>query len=269
MFRQKQEKNMNGKLAYKMSVAALIAVTLSANAELNTHYNLTRDSLIVFSGETLRYTVDTPEDSGLVSTMPTVNEILANLKRNGAYRLVDKNRNVKTDGVPADSDILEKLDAKGKVKSRYKVRVNNAALAPSLTLNRDAATVGALSDIVIDFNAGQRSPMTTVDILIPSGIDITLDNTTINVIGRGETVLRNLPKQSIGRTGTNYSYNRVGDVELTKLPDGTSRLHLSSLDLRPFNGIDIRLKIKGVKIPEAKDYVFSASYIASEPKIEL
>ena len=266
MFRQKQEKNMNGKLAYKMSVAALIAVTLSANAELNTHYNLTRDSLIVFSGETLRYTVDTPEDSGLVSTMPTVNEILANLKRNGAYRLVDKNRNVKTDGVPADGDILEKLDAKGKVKSRYKVGVSNAALAPSLTLNRDAATVGALSDIVIDFNAGQRSPMTTVDILIPSGIDITLDNTTINVIGRGETVLRNLPKQSIGRTGTNYSYNRVGDVELTKLPDGTSRLHLSSLDLRPFNGIDIRLKIKGVKIPEAKDYVFSASYIASEPK---
>ena len=132
---------MNGKLAYKMSVAALIAVTLSANAELNTHYNLTRDSLIVFSGETLRYTVDTPEDSGLVSTMPTVNEILANLKRNGAYRLVDKNRNVKTDGVPADGDILEKLDAKGKVKSRYKVGVSNAALAPSLTLNRDAATV--------------------------------------------------------------------------------------------------------------------------------
>lgn len=51
--------------------------------------------------------------------------------------------------------------------------------------------------------------MTTVTIRVPEGIDVTLDNTTVNVIGRGEVILRDLHKQSIGRTGTNYSYKRL------------------------------------------------------------
>lgn len=110
--------------------------------------------------------------------------------------------------------------------------------------------------------------MTNIDFIIPAGIDITLDNTTINVIGRGETVLRNLPEQSIGRTGTNYSYSQVGNATLTKLPDNNTLLQLTGIDLRPFNGIDIQLKIKGVNIADAKDYVFKASYTASQPKIQ-
>lgn len=268
MYLPKQVKNMNGKLTRKISVAALIAATLSANAEITTHCNLTRDSLIVFSGETFRYTVDTPEDSGLVSTLPSVTEILAELNPDRSYRFIDKNRKVKTAGLPQNGDILETLDNKGKIKSKHTVAIRNAALAPTLRLHRNTATAGVINDIVLDFNAGQRSPMATIDIIIPKGIDITLDNTTVNVIGRGETVLRDLPKQSIGKTGTNYSYKRVGDADITPLPDGTSRLRLSAIDLRPFNGIDIRLKIKGVKIADAKDYIFSASYTAAEPKVQ-
>lgn len=258
---------MNGKFLKIISVAALSAATLSASAEITTHYDLTRDSLIVFSGETFRYTVDTPEDSGLVSTLPSVKEIIAGIN-NAQCRFIDKSKKIKTDGFPENGDTFEQLTPGGKTKSRHKVGVRQAALAPTLKLRRNTATTGTINEIAIDFNAGQRSPMTTIDITIPSGIEITLDNTTINVIGRGETVLRNLPKQSIGRTGTNYSYSRVGDVELTKQPDNTTLLRLKNIDLRPFNGIDLQLKIKGVTLADAKDYTFGATYTTSQPKIQ-
>lgn len=92
--------------------------------------------------------------------------------------------------------------------------------------------------------------MTTVTIRVPEGIDVTLDNTTVNVIGRGEVILRDLHKQSIGRTGTNYSYKKVGDVEIRKDGKKGTLLIFKDLDFRPSNGSDIRLCFRGVVIPE-------------------
>lgn len=121
--------------------------------------------------------------------------------------------------------------------------------------------------MTLDFYAGQRSPMTTVIISVPEGIDVTLDNTKVNVIGRGEVLLRDLSKQSIGRTGTNYSYNRVGEVELQKIDKKGTLLIFKELDFRPSNGPDIRLCINGVVLPSKGTYTFGAEYKTSKPEI--
>lgn len=97
------------------------------------------------------------------------------------------------------------------------VGVRKGALPPVIKLDRTAFTIKTAGSLTLDFYAGQRSPMTTVTIRVPEGIDVTLDNTTVNVIGRGEVILRDLPKQSIGRTGTNYSYKRLEMWKFVKM----------------------------------------------------
>lgn len=171
------------------------------------------NALLQAQGITYRYTVDTPENEGLVST-----------------------------GVPG-------------------------ALPPVLKLNREEATLKTVGKLWLDFYAGQRSPLTTVRILVPPGIEVTPDNTTVNVIGRGEVLLRDLPRQSVGRTGTNYSYNKVGEVEIRREGAKGTMLLFTGLDFRPANGPDIRLCINGVTLSSAGDYKFEASYTTSEPAI--
>lgn len=183
----------------RLSVLLLLFVSLNASLHAQ--------------GITYRYTVDTPENEGLVST-----------------------------GVPG-------------------------ALPPVLKLNRKEATLETAGKLQLDFYAGQRSPMTTVNILVPPGIEVTADNTTVNVIGRGEVLLRDLPRQSIGRTGTNYSYSKVGEVEIRREGTKGTRLVFTGLDFRPANGPDIRLCISGVSLPSAGNCKFEASYITSEPAI--
>lgn len=140
------------------------------------------------------------------------------------------------------------------------------ALPARLNLDRKELTVKTPGELTLDFYAGQRSPMTSVAIRIPDGIDMTLDNTTINVIGRGEVLLRHLPQQSIGRTGTHYSYRQVGEVSLQDEGKKGKLLRIDKIDLRPANGPDIRLKIKGIVLPAKGTYTFSAEYTTSEPK---
>ena len=136
-----------------------------------------------------------------------------------------------------------------------------------LKIDRDEFTIKTAGKLTLDFYAGQRSPMTTVIISVPEGIDVTLDNTKVNVIGRGEVLLRDLSKQSIGRTGTNYSYNRVGEVELQKIENKGTLLIFKELDFRPSNGPDIRLCINGVVLPSKGTYTFGAEYKTSKPEI--
>lgn len=136
-----------------------------------------------------------------------------------------------------------------------------------LKIDRDEFTIKTAGKLTLDFYAGQRSPMTTVIISVPEGIDVTLDNTKVNVIGRGEVLLRDLSKQSIGRTGTNYSYNRVGEVELQKIDKKGTLLIFKELDFRPSNGPDIRLCINGVVLPSKGTYTFGAEYKTSKPEI--
>ena len=53
-------------------------------------WQLTRDSLLLFEGSTYRYTVDTPENEGLSSTLPSVEALKEQLAHSGSgiYRLV-------------------------------------------------------------------------------------------------------------------------------------------------------------------------------------
>lgn len=194
---------------------SLLLGTMStfSRAEIIVSRQLATDSLSEPKGTTYRYTVDTPENEGLIFT-----------------------------GV-------------------------RGALPPVLKLDRTEATVKTAGKLLLDFYAGQRSPMTTVKIRIPAGIDVTLDNTTVNVIGRGEVLLRDLPRQSIGRTGANYSYKKVGEVEIRKEGAKGTLLLFKELDFRPANGPDIRLCFKGIALPSKGTYTFEAEYTTSQPAI--
>ena len=182
-------------------------------------WRLTRDSLLLFEGSTYRYTVDTPENEGLSSTLPSVEALKEQLAHSGSgvYRLFTSAGQEKTEGFPAHGDYLQSTS-----KKRLLVGVCKGALPPVIKLDRTAFTIKTAGSLTLDFYAGQRSPMTTVTIRVPEGIDVTLDNTTVNVIGRGEVILRDLHKQSIGRTGTNYSYKKVGDEYLAFNPSTIS-----------------------------------------------
>lgn len=194
---------------------SLLLGTMStfSRAEIIVSRQLATDSLSEPKGTTYRYTVDTPENEGLIFT-----------------------------GV-------------------------RGALPPVLKLDRTEATVKTAGKLLLDFYAGQRSPMTTVKIRIPAGIDVTLDNTTVNVIGRGEVLLRDLSRQSIGRTGANYSYKKVGEVEIRKEGAKGTLLLFKELDFRSANGPDIRLCFKGIALPSKGTYTFEAEYTTSQPAI--
>ena len=177
-------------------------------------WQLTRDSLLLFEGSTYRYTVDTPENEGLSSTLPSVEALKEQLVHSGSgiYRLFTSTGQEKTEGLPVNGDYLQSAS-----KKRLLIGVRKGALPPVIKLDRTAFTIKTAGNLTLDFYAGQRSPMTTVTIRVPEGIAVTLDNTTVNVIGRGEVILRDLPKQSIGRTGTNYSYKRLGMWKFVKM----------------------------------------------------
>ena len=179
----------------------------------NKPWTMTKDSLFLYSGKTYRYTVDTPEDGGLTSTLLTAAEFIEKLRADGQVWQLTTQGKAKTTGFPENGDRVELLTSNGKVKKSWQIGIKQAALPATLKLHREKITVGSTQQLVLDFFAGQRTPMATVEILVPKSIEVTLDNTTVNVIGRGEVTLRNLPKQSIGRTGTHYSYNFVVTTE--------------------------------------------------------
>ena len=180
----------------------------------------------------------------------------------GTFNLLAVDGKEKTLGMPENGDCL--LSYSGK---RLPIGVRKGALPSVLKIDRDEFTIKTAGKLTLDFYAGQRSPMTTVIISVSEGIDVTLDNTKVNIIGRGEVLLRDLSKQSIGRTGTNYSYNRVGEVELQKIDKKGTLLIFKELDFRPSNGPDIRLCINGVVLPSKGTYTFGAEYKTSKPEI--
>ena len=256
---------MKTSISKTLCACLLLGVTnINGRAEEIYPWQLTSDSLLLFEGTTYRYTVDTPENEGLVSTLPTVMELKKKLVDAGVgtFNLLAVDGKEKTLGMPENGDCL--LSYSGK---RLPIGVRKGALPSVLKIDRDEFTIKTAGKLTLDFYAGQRSPMTTVIISVPEGIDVTLDNTKVNVIGRGEVLLRDLSKQSIGRTGTNYSYNRVGEVELQKIDKKGTLLIFKELDFRPSNGPDIRLCINGVVLPSKGTYTFGAEYKTSKPEI--
>jgi hypothetical protein len=255
-------------------VTAQSAISLPAvvPAEQATHIlKVTRDTIFVISGSTMLYTVDTPEDSGLVSTTPTVQQLLQEIRsKDGSdqlYIAMDKYNQPKKEGYITKGDRLFVALKNGKASKTYHVFPQQKAMGGQLVLEKSAQTVNTSSDLTLYFTAGQRTPDATVTIHLPAGITVTGDNTTVNVIGRGAVKLNDLTTQYIGRVGTTYPYQKVGDFSITRQRDGGSTLILKHLDLRPANGADLVIMIKKVQLNKVGKYVFKATYQTTEPEL--
>lgn len=232
---------------------------------------ITKDTIVVVTGSTCRFTVDTPEDQGLVSTRPTVEELLVQIASgNGAqqqYQVNDNKGNTKTNGHIITGDRLVATSPKSKTAKTYFLSVKPMALSGRLQLQQPAVTVDTKKDVTLFYTAGQRSPDATVTIYLPAGIKAGMQNTMVNVIGRGDVTLAQLPRQAIGRTGSNYSYTKVGEASIIPLPNGGSRLQFKHLDLRPANGPDLKIIIRDVWLPRAGNYLFKATCTTAQPEV--
>ncbi len=252
------------------TVSSKISPEIIANN--STHIvRIAKDSVLVVTGSTFSFTVDTPEDSGLVSTNTTVKQLISEIRsKHGSaqqYLVTDKDGNKKDEGYLLNGDRLTVTSQDSKSKKTYKIAAVAMALSSQLQLEKKELTVNTNSDLTLYFTAGQRSPNVTVKIFIPEGITITEDNTTVNVIGRGVVKLKDLATQSIGRVGGNYSYKKVGNFSITKLPDGSSLLLFKHLDLRPANGADLTIVISNVYLSSIGNYIFKAGYATSKPEV--
>ena len=231
-------------------------------------YKETSDSIIFISGLTQVFTVDTPENEGIATTTFRVDQLLkeADSDTEFTYAVFHLSGKEKTKGSFEPGDYIEKTNTKTGKKQKRKIGLQRAALKGRLLLDMPRMTVGSKNDIVLSFYAGQRSPMTKVILSIPNGIRITPENTYINVIGRGEVSLKDLPNQSIGRTGTNYSYKQVGHVEMHESGVNGQQLVISNIDFRPANGADLVIRIQNPGIQQSGQYLFSSRYETSAPE---
>jgi polygalacturonase len=231
---------------------------------------ITRDTIYVMNGSTMLYTVDTPEDSGLVSTVPTVQQLLQEIRsQNGSeqqYVVTDRYGTPKKEGRIAKGDRLFVAAKNGKATHTYHVFPQQKAMSGQLVLKKSEQTVNTKSDLTLYFTAGQRTPDATVTIYFPAGIPVTENNTTVNVIGRGEVKLSNLSSQYTGRAGTAYPYRKVGDFLIIEKNNHNTVLMLKHLDLRPANGADLVIKIKNVQLNKPGKYIVRASYQTTQPE---
>lgn len=227
-----------------------------------------QDSLFITNGATYSFTVDTPEDGGLKAIDTSVEELVKKMSwkksRVEEYTVKDSTGRLKTNGKISQGDQLI-VTEKGKVKKIYHIIIRQGAKKGKLTLDDTCATVHANKDLVLNYTIGQRSPNARVEIYFPSEILVDLENTSVDIIGRGEVKLKDLHKQSIGRVGANYPYKTVGQVTLKKIADGRTLAIFNGLDLRPENGTDIKIKIKNVSISRIGNCLFEASYRTVEP----
>lgn len=240
------------------------AINLRQAAHAPNIIRITSDSLILVSGFTRQFCVDSPEDQRPVSTGISVNQLAEQLIVN-SFSVYRSDKTLKTEGELQTGDVLHVSD--GKSERNYNIATRQMALRGKLVLHWDTIRVNSSCDFTLDFTAGQRSPQTNVEIQIPSGVNVTMDNTTVDVIGRGKVKLSELAAQSIGRTGTNYSYKQVGQVKIVDNGKLGQTILFSNIDLRPQNGIDLRIRIRQVNIQNVGDYVFSAFYTTAEPGI--
>lgn len=232
---------------------------------------ITTDSIIVSAGSTYAYTVDTPENEGLISIKTSVKQLLLEItSKDGSaqkYKIINKEGAIKEDGELLAGDQLIVTPANGKADKTYHIGSAPMAISGQLKLEKKELTAGTTSDLVLYFTAGQRTPNTTVKIYIPPGIEVTGDNTTVNVIGRGDVKLNDLATQSIGRVGPAYPYHKVGNFAVSKAADGTSLLLFKHLDFRPANGADLKIVISHVKLNKTGKYIFKATYTTSKPEV--
>ena len=221
----------------KTSLFLLIIYSfLSGNplkAQIQKQWSVRGDTLVLYDGLTQAFTVDTPADQGSVSTL--ISEEL----------------------------LQQQIKEAGISMPRYR-KVEKKAVPGILRTDRKQYTAHLSQDISVSFTAGQRTPAADIYFRIPKGIDITPDNTVINIIGRGDVLLCHLPLQSIGRHGDQYSCQRVAEYSISVEGEQGVILHLSGVDLRPFNRYDVQLTIKGICLDE-KDYTIESWYTTTDP----
>src|SRR5687768_413843 len=244
-------------------------ITYSNNA---THIAaITADSIKLITGSTYSFTVDTPEEKGLVSIKTDVIKLLPQLaSKDGSvqtYKIAGKNDSIKNTGDIEAGDKLIVTTGDGKSKRIYHIALHPMALSGRLDLEQKEITVNTKKDLTLYYTVGQRSPNATIRIYLPEGILVTPENTTINVIGRGDVKLKDLATQSIGRVGTNYPYKKVGNFSVSKNPEGGSFLLLKHLDLRPSNGVDLKIVISNVQLSKTGKYLFKAIYTTVQPEV--
>ncbi|MFI5453361.1 hypothetical protein ACHMWN_14535 [Pedobacter sp. UC225_61] len=164
---------------------------------------INKNQLVLVTGTTYSFTVDTPEDYGLVSTQATVEELISEIASTDGskqyYQLIASNGTAKTTGVIAEGDILQVTAQDGKTTKKYTITFKSMALSGKLTLAQNQITQNTNQSITLSYTAGQRSPNARVQLFLPVGIEPTLNNTSVNVIGRGFVKLSELNNQSIGR----------------------------------------------------------------------
>ncbi|MBA4198124.1 MAG: endopygalactorunase [Chitinophaga sp.] len=255
--------------AEKLSGSSVTVITAAVDAVQV--IRISSDTIVLVKGSTFRFTTDTPEDKGRVSTSPGFIELISQLRASDGskqqYLLLDKFGNTKKDSIVETGDQLKVIAEDGISARRYYINLMPAALNGRLELQQFAITANTKKDIKLFYTAGQRSPDAIVHIYIPSGINVTMNNTTVNVIGRGAVPLGGLATQSIGRTGTHYSYLKVGEVNIKKSADGSSVITFSHLDLRPANGADLVICIQDVTLPRVGTYLFRSDYKITQPEV--
>ncbi len=268
--------------SFLLTFQALVLLTLSVTVKGRQRAEITfaqhsphvafieKDTIVLVSGSTMMFTVDTPEDHGLVKTDISVEQLAGEIASTDGsaqkYRLFDKAGSVKQKGLIQTGDRLVVTSEKGTASKSYYIKVMPMALKGRLQLQNNSITVNTGKELILYYTAGQRSPDATVKIYLPKEINVTMDNTTVNVIGRGEVKLSGLASQSIGRTGTNYSYSRVGEVSISKENLGTI-LTFKHLDLRPANDPDLKIVISNVQLSKAGNYLIKAIYTTSKPEV--
>lgn len=213
---------------------SILFIGNTAMAQIQRQWTIRGDTLILYDGQTQQYSVDTPADKGVVSTLIREEQLHQELKDAGIE-------------LP-----------------KYR-RTEKKALPSILQTDRQQYTARLPQNITIRFIAGQRTPNADIYLHFPYGIDVTPDNTFINIIGRGEVPLRQLPQQSAGRYGDHLSYQQVGQYVLKDNGAHGKVLHLKGIDLRILNKYDVVLNIKGVSI-EQKRYQLEAWYTTKEPQ---
>jgi len=232
--------------------------------------DISSSTITLASGDTFIYTVDTPEGEGRTTLeVKTVDQLLKEItSKDGSaqtYTVEDAQGAQKqaADRV-VPGDIL--TVTAGKKTHEYTIDIVKGAVRGQLELQQDEITANTSSDVVVNFTSGMRSPATDVRVTVPPGIHATMDNTTVNVIGRGEVKLSGLATQSVGRVGAGYRFPKVGTARIEDAPGGSQVITFHGLDLRPSNGTDLQIRFTHVSVKPGS-YSFDASYTTSEPEI--
>lgn len=222
------------------------------------------DTIYLVTGTTYLFDVDTPENEGLKSTTPSVKDLLSDLSRNLLIgSILTPGGLTKKDGTIVSGDQLLVHSKDGMVK-KYLIALRREALKGMLHVEHAQLTFDTKEDLVINYTTGQRSPNTTIVITLPRGLTTGTGNIFVNIIGRGEVLLQQLEQQSVGRIGSGYPFTKTGSAQISK--DGR-QITLTGLDLRPSNGVDIKIRIREAKFTQAGAHEFKAYYITREPEI--